>query len=182
MDLRPYEFAPQQWALFAAFAHCLDLFIPLNEVARASLESLGCRSNSLANIVQYNLYCDGSFTLPALATSKRPERTQKAGWAFIIAAQYSPRAQDEAIVGVAAGPMVTGDIHQHGLQAQSAETSEAFALHQAVKWVFTQLFLVTIFFDCAGAGFPAAGLANPSTETRAIATATRAFVLLCRVA
>ena len=32
------------------------------------------------------------------------------------------------------------------------------------------------FLDCAGASYPAAGLANPSAETKAIATATRALV------
>ena len=114
MDLNPLEFAVRQhWTLATALAHCLDFFVPLNEVARATFDSLDCRTNSPINIVQYNLYVDGSYTPPAPAIIKSPERIQKAVWAFIIAAQYSPRAQDEVIVGVVAGPMVPGDMHQH---------------------------------------------------------------------
>ena len=94
----------------------MDFSVPLNDVARATIESLDSRTNSPTNIVQYNLYCDGSYTRPAFATANHSEIIQKAGWAFIIAAQYFPRAQDEVIVGVAAGPMVLGDMHQHGLQ------------------------------------------------------------------
>ena len=177
LDLRPLEFAvPQQWQLASASAPCLDMFILLDEVARATLEGLDCRSNSLANIVQYNLYSDESFTLLAFATNKKAERTQKAGWAFIISAEYSPRAQDAAIVGAAFGPLVQRDMDQHGPTVQSAEASEAFAFHQAFKWAFLQPYPVTIVFDCAGAGFPAAGLANPSAEAKVIAKAKRAFV------
>ena len=148
MDLRPFEFAvPHQWTLAETFAPCLDFHVTLNEVARATLESLDCRMNSLAHVVQYNLYCDGSYTPPAFAITKRPGTIQNAGWAFIIAAQYSPRVQDEVIVWVAAGPMIQGEMDQQGLQVQSAETSEAFALHQSVKWAFSQPYPVTILLD-----------------------------------
>ena len=82
-----------------------------------------------------------------LQQQKKAQRTQKAGWAFIIAAQYSPRAQDEAIVGMAAGPLIQSDMDQHGLTVQSAETSEAFAFHQAIKLALAQFYPVTIFFD-----------------------------------
>ena len=177
MDIRPLELAvPSHWAKDPAFALCMGMFVPLNEVARATLEKIDGRSIPLANIVQYNLYRDGSFTPPALATTKNAERTQKAGWAFVIAAQYYPRAPDETIVGVAASPMVQSDMDHHGLTLQSAETSGAFVFHQAVKWAIIQACPVTIFFDCAGAGLPAAGLANPFVETKAIAQATRALV------
>ena len=57
---------------------------------RVPFEPLDCRINLPTTIAQYNLYCDGSYTPPAPATIKNPERIQKAGWAFIIAAQYSP--------------------------------------------------------------------------------------------
>ena len=40
----------------------------------------------------------------------------------------------------------------------------------------TQAYPASIFFDCAGAVLLAAGLANPSVETQAIAEATRVFV------
>ena len=98
---------------------------------------------------------------------QKKQRTQNAGWVFIIAAQFSPRAKDEAIVGMAAGSMVQSDTDHHGLTLQFAETS-GFAFHQLVKWAMTQVHPVTIFFDCAGAGFLAAGFANPSVETKAI--------------
>ena len=90
MDLRPFEFAvPHEWTLAKIIVPCLDLHVTLNEVARATLESVDCRTNSLAHVVQYSLYCDGSYTPPALAGTKRPGTIKKAGWAFIIAAHSS---------------------------------------------------------------------------------------------
>ena len=78
IDLRPFEFAvPHQWTLAKTFAFCLDLHVTLNEVARATLESLDCRINSIAQVVQHNLYCDGSYTLPVLASTKRPGTIKK---------------------------------------------------------------------------------------------------------
>ena len=68
----------------------------------------------------------------------------------------------------------------HGLDKQSAETAEAFALHQAVKWALAQTsevwYPVTIFYDCAGASDPASGKATASVDTKQIARATRALV------
>ena len=152
------------------------MYIPLEEVARATLDALDRRWYELANIVQYHLYCDGSYTLPAFAASRKPEITQKTRWPSVITTQYTPRMQIEHIVGVAAGPLVESEMHQHGLKVQPVETLEASAVHQAVKWALRQTHPVTRFFDCDGAGFPAAGLAIPSAETRAIASATRALV------
>ena len=72
------------------------------------------------------------------------------------------------------------DMDHHGLETQSAETAEVFALHQAIKWALAHtgesLHPVTIFYDCAGAGDPAAGNATASAETKKIARATRALV------
>ena len=64
---------------------------------------------------------------------------------FCHCIQFTPRIQDEAIVGVAAGPMIQSEMEQQGLHVQSAETSEAFAFHQAVKWALAQAHPVTIF-------------------------------------
>ena len=72
--------------------------------------------------------------------------------------------------------MVESEMHQHEVEVQPAETSEAFTVHQAVKWALTQIHPVTAYFDCDGAGFPAAGLASPSVEASTIALATRALV------
>ena len=182
IDLRPMELAvPHQLALESTFAPCLDIHVTLNELARAVLESLDCRINLVAQVVQYNLYCDGSYTPQTQPDSKKAGANQKVGWAFVIAAQFMPRIQEEAIIGLAAGPMIQSEMEQQGLQVQSAEASEAFALHQAVKWALAQAHgrkcaPVTMFYDCAGAGQPAPGLATPSSDTRTISTATRALV------
>ena len=79
---------------------------------RAALESLDCRTNSVAQVVQHNLYCDGSYTPQTQPSSKKAGANQKAGWAFVIAAQFTPRIQDEAIIGVAAGPMIQSEMEQ----------------------------------------------------------------------
>ena len=77
IDLRPLELAvPRQWTLQTNFALCLDLHVTLNEVARAALESLDCRIHLIAQVFQYNLYCDGSYTSPTLAISKEPGTNQ----------------------------------------------------------------------------------------------------------
>ena len=113
------------------------------------------------------------------ATTKKQGADQKAGWAFVVAGQTTPRAEDEVIVGIVAGPLLSQDMAYHGLDKQSAETAEAFALHQAVKWALAQtIFLhpVTIVYDCAGAGDPASGKATASADTKIIARATRALV------
>ena len=114
------------------------------------------------------------------ATTKKHGADQKAGWAFVVAAQTTPRAEDEVIVGIAAGPLLPQDMDHHGLERQSAETAEAFALHQAIKWALAQTgeswHPVTLFYDCAGAGDPAAGKATASAGTKKIARATRALV------
>ena len=53
-------------------------------------------------------------------------------------------------------------------------------LHSAIKWALAQTgeawHPVTIYYDCAGAGDPAAGKATASAETKKIARATRALV------
>ena len=72
MDLRPLELAVlYQLDLDTALAPWLDVHAELNELARAALDTLDSRSNLLPDIVQYNLYCDGSYTLQAHATTKR---------------------------------------------------------------------------------------------------------------
>ena len=106
------------------------------------MDTLDYRFNSLPTIVQYNIYCDGSFTPQVHATTKKQGADQKAGWAFVVAAQTTPRAEDEVIVGISAGPLLSQDMAYHVLDKQSAETAEAFAFHQAVKWSLAQ----TVFF------------------------------------
>ena len=105
---------------------------------------------------------------------------RKQGGPFVIAVQTTPSVEDEVIVGIAAGLLLPQEMDQHGLETQSAETAEAFALHQAIKWAFAQTgeswHPVTIYYDCAGAGDPAAGKATASAETKKIARATRALV------
>ena len=152
MDLRPFELAvPYQWDLDTAFAPWLDVHAELNDVARGALDTLDCRFNLLPNIVQYHLYCDGSYTPQVHATTKRQGADQKAGWAFVIAAQTTPRVEDEVIVGIAAGPLLPQEMDQHVLETQSAETAEAVALHQAVKWALAPTgeswHPVTIYYD-----------------------------------
>ena len=114
------------------------------------------------------------------ATTKKQGANQKAGWAFVVAAQTTPRSEDEIIVGIASGPLLPQDMAHHGLDKQSAETAEAFALHQAVKWALAQTrgvwHPVTIYYDCAGAGDPASGKATASEDIKQIARATRALV------
>ena len=41
--------------------------------------------------------------------------------------------------------MIQSETEQQGLHVQSAETSEYFAFHQAVKWALAQAHPVTIF-------------------------------------
>ena len=181
LDLRPLELTvPYQWSLDTAFAPWLEVHAELNEVARAAMDTLDFRFNSVPTTAQYKIYCDGSFTPPVHATTKREAADQKAGWAFVVTAQSSPTAADEVIVGIAAGPLLPQQIAQQGLTKQSAETAEAYALHQAVKWALAQTegswYPVTIYYDCAGAGDPAAGRATPSADTKTIARATRALV------
>ena len=139
MDQRLVELVvPYQWELDTAFAPWLDAHAELNEVARAGLDTLDCRFNLLRNIVQYDFYCDGSYTPQVHATTKRQGADQKAGWAFVIAAQTTPRVEDDVIVGIAAGLLLPQEMDQHGLETQSAETAEAFALHQAIKLALAQ--------------------------------------------
>ena len=89
LDLRPLELAvPYQWGLDPAFAPWLDVHAELNEVARAALDLLDYRFNLLPNIVQYNLYCDGSYTPQVHATTKRQGATKKTGWAFVRDIMY----------------------------------------------------------------------------------------------
>ena len=121
-----------------AFAPWLDVHAELNEVAGAAIDKLDYRFNSLPTIVQYNIYCDGSFTPQVHATTNEQGADQEAGWAFVVAAQTTPRAEDEVIVGIASGPLLSQDMAYHGLDKQSAETAEAFAIHQAVKRAFAQ--------------------------------------------
>ena len=177
MDLRPLELAvPYQLDLDTAFAPWLDVLAELNDVSRAALDTLDCRFHLVPNVVQYNLYCDGSYTPQVHATTKRQGADQKAGWFFVIVARITPRAEDEVIVGIVAVPLMQKQMDQHSFQVQSAETFEVFALHQAVEWALSQSRPVTIFYDCAVASEPAAGKSTPSEDTKRIARATRALV------
>ena len=45
---------------------------------------------------------------------------------FVIAAQYTPRMQDEAIVGVVAVPLVERVMHQQEHKVQSADFFKVF--------------------------------------------------------
>ena len=67
-------------------------------------------------------------------------------------------------------------MHQHLFKVQSADISEYIEIYRAVTCALTLAHPVTIYFDCAGAGFSAAGLASPSAEARTIALATKALV------
>ena len=117
LDLRQFEcVVPYQWRLNPAFAPWLDVHAELNEFARAALDTLDYRVNLVPTIVQYNIYCDGSYTLEVHATIKRHGTDQKAGWAFGVAAQTTPRVEDEVIVGIAAGPLLPEDMDHHGLE------------------------------------------------------------------
>ena len=98
----------------------------------------------------------------------------------MVTAQTLSSDRDEVIAGIAAGPLLPQEMARQGLTKQSAETAEAYALHQAVKCALAQTegvwHPVTIYYDCAGAGDPAAGRATPSADTKTIARATRALV------
>ena len=90
---------------------------------RPSLGTLDYRFNLLPTIVQYNIYCDGIYTPQVHATTTKHGADKKAGWAFVVAAQTTPRAEDEVIVGIAAGPLLPQDMDYYGLETQSAETA-----------------------------------------------------------
>ena len=105
MGLRPLELIHfYQWVLGTVFASCFAVDAEFNEVALVAVDTLECRFNLLPDIVQYHLYCDRSYAPPVTATTRSPEMTQKAGCAFVISANYTPRKQDEAIEGPVAGP------------------------------------------------------------------------------
>ena len=134
-------------------APCLDFHVTLNEVQRAALESLDCRINSVAQVVQYNLYCDGIYNPPIQGSSKKAGTNQKAEWAFVIAAQFPPRIQDEAIVGVAAGSMIQSEMEQQGLHVQSAEPGSPFTILRGsyhlgtlIRFKMTLAHVKTFFF------------------------------------
>ena len=118
-----------QWDLDPAFEPRLDGHAELNEVARVAMDTLDYRLNSVATVVQYNLYCDGSFTFQVHATTKTQGADKKTGWALGIAAQTTPRAEDEVIVGIASGPLFPQEMFYHGLDNQAAETAAAFAIY-----------------------------------------------------
>ena len=72
LDLRPLELTvPYKWSLDTAFAPWLEVHAELNEVARAAMDTLDYRLNSVPTIVQYHLYSDGSFTPQVQATTKK---------------------------------------------------------------------------------------------------------------
>ena len=54
------------------------------------------------------------------------EQSKHVEWVFIIGAQFSPRIQDEVIVGVAAGSMIQEEMDQQGLQVLSIYFFEDF--------------------------------------------------------
>ena len=187
LDLRPLELAvPYQWGLDPAFALWFDVHADVNEVASAAIDTLDYRFNSLPTIVQYNMYCDGSYTPEVHATTKKHGADQKAGWAFVVAAQTTPRPEDEVIVGIAAGPLLPQDMDHHGLETQSAETAEAFALHQAITWALIQTgeswHPVTMYYDLVRRGRPSRRQVHcfiGSQKDRQSHTSTGA---LCRIA
>ena len=115
LDLRPLELTvPYQWSLNPAFAHWLEVHSELHEVARAAMDTLDYRFNSVATVVQYHFYCDGSFTFQVHATTKKQGADKTTGWALGIAAQTTPRAEDEVIVGIASGLSLPQEIVYHG--------------------------------------------------------------------
>ena len=63
------------------------------------------------------------------ATTKTQRADKNAGLAFVIAAQTTPRAEDEVIVGIASGPLFPQEMFYHGLDNQAAETAAAFAVY-----------------------------------------------------
>ena len=50
------------------------------------------------------------------ATIKKQGASQKAGWAFVVAAQITPRVEDEVIIAIAAGLMLPEQMAYHVLE------------------------------------------------------------------
>ena len=85
------------------------------------------------------MYCDGSYTPQVHATTEKHGANTQAGWTFVVVAQTTPRAEDEVIVGIAAGLLLPQDMDHYGLETQTAETAKAFALHQAIMLALAKI-------------------------------------------
>ena len=65
-------------------------------------------------------------------------RSRRQDGPLVVAAQTKTQSNEEVIVGIAAGPLLPDEMALQGLGKQSAETAEAYALHEAVKWALAQ--------------------------------------------
>ena len=96
--------------------------IPHKPVSKQGLLNFDYRGLICPTVVQWHLWCDGSFTFAQHLTTDTPGLPPKAGWAFVILAQTSPLVDSAAIIGIAAGPLTPAGASASGIHTLAPET------------------------------------------------------------
>ena len=108
------------------------------------------------------------------ASREEPARPQALGWAFVVQAQLSPSpVGDYAIIFTAAAPIFDSDVTDVNAYQQGPELSEAYAVHEALKWCQTVQAPVCIHYDSKAAGKSAEGVFTAPNNILAITQASR---------
>ena len=136
--------------------------IPHKPVSKQGLLSFDYRGFICPTVVQWHLWCDGSFTPAKDPTTETPGLPPKAGWTFVIQAQTSPLVDSAAITCIAAGPLTPAGASASGIHILAPETAESFVIHQAVKWALAATEPVVVHFDCKASGHAAEATSHPT--------------------
>ena len=132
-------------------------------------------SLSVAEIATWHHWCDGSFYQAKEAQSKSAAKPARMGWAFVIVGVNQLSTQ-YAIFGIASGVITQYQLEWYDLPRPGADVSEAFAVHEAVRWASTVYAPWTIHFDSKVAGHVAEGVYGFSKPIASITRATRGLL------
>ena len=117
------------------------------------------------------------------ASREEPARLQASGWAFVVQAQLSPSPfGDYAIIFAAAAPIFDSDVTDVNAYQQGPELSEAYAVHEALKWCQTVQAPVCIHYDSKAAGKSAEGVFTAPNNILAITQASRGLTQIANTA
>ena len=164
--------------LFGCFQYIVDIIFTSDlfkaEAIFAVLHTHHSFSVFPTSICCLHIYCDGSY-YPARRTRATDMPTPpKAGWAFTVLAQMTASPEGPySILLSGAGPLLPETLEECNVTDMGSDVSEAYAIHQAVKFALTTPFSAVVHYDNQSVGQSASGEAQHSSRTLPLKRATR---------
>ena len=114
------------------------------------------------------------------AQSKSAAKLARMGWAFVIVG-FDELSTQYAMFGIASGVITQDQLEWYDLPRPGADVSEAFAVHEAVKWASIVYAPCMIHFDSKVAGHAAERAYGFSKPIASVTRATRgSFFMMLR--